>query len=183
MTGFWLVETVRKLRVYTGDGMGRNCMKYRKATLTDSLVIASMYRDLVFYIKNTAKDVYWDFEDFSLNTCNQIISEYFENDECCIIIAEEQDEVVGMIMLEIISCQLPISSYKRIGYISAAYVKEAYRGNGIMHKLEELSNDFFRSLSIKYVEVNYLTENKGAREAWNSLGYSTFREQGRKCII
>ena len=35
---------------------------------------------------------------------------------------------------------------------------------------------------INYVEVCYLPENEGAKEAWNSMGYQCFREQARKCI-
>lgn len=157
-------------------------MEYRNATVADSLEIANMYRELVFYIKNTAKDIYWDFDDFSVDTCEQIILEYIENDERCILVAVDEDRIMGMIMLEIISCHLPISSYKRIGYISAAYVEAEYRGKGIMHKLEELSIKFFIANSVKCVEVNFLTENKNAKKVWNSLGYVTFREQARKCI-
>ena len=45
-----------------------------------------------------------------------------------------------------------------------------------------MSTEFFRSLSIRYVEVNYLPANTGAKEAWNTLGYENFREQARKTI-
>ena len=45
-----------------------------------------------------------------------------------------------------------------------------------------MSNEFFRSISIKYVEVCYLPENDGAKEAWNAMGYKCFREQARKCM-
>ena len=86
------------------------------------------------------------------------------------------------LILEIIPCHMVLSSHKKVGYISAGYVKETHRRQGIMKKLEKLSNDFFRSLSIKYVEVCYLPENAGAKEAWNGMGYHCFREQERKCL-
>ena len=35
---------------------------------------------------------------------------------------------------------------------------------------------------INYVEVCYLPENEGAKEAWNTMGYQCFREQARKCV-
>ena len=75
-----------------------------------------------------------------------------------------------------------LCSQKKVGYISASYVKEEYRRQGIMKKLENLSNEFFRNLSIKYVEVCYLPKNAGAKEAWNGMGYHCFREQARKCL-
>ena len=65
---------------------------------------------------------------------------------------------------------------------SEGYIKEEYRRQGVMKKLEELSNEFFRGLSIKYVEVCYLPENAGAKEAWNARGYGCFCEQARKCL-
>ena len=67
-------------------------------------------------------------------------------------------------------------------WIEDIYVKEEYRKQGIMRELEKMSNDFFKGLGIKYVEVCYLPENEGAKEAWNSMGYQCFREQARKCV-
>lgn len=157
-------------------------MNYRKANLEDVTSAAILFRDLTFHIKNASKDVYWDFEELPLDLTEQAIKQYIENEESCILVAEEQEEIIAIMILEVIGCHLPISSHQRIGYIAAAYVKEAYRGQGVMKELEKLSNEFFKELSIKYVEVCYLPENKGAKEAWNAMGYHCFREQARKCI-
>ena len=157
-------------------------MNYRKATLNESAACAVLFRDLAFHIKNSSHDVYWDFEEMPLDMTEELIKQYISNEESCILVAEENEELVGMMILEVIPCHMPLCSHQRIGYIAAGYVKETYRHQGIMKNLESLSNDFFRSLSIKYVEVNYLPENAGAKEAWNSLGYHCFREQARKCI-
>ena len=74
-------------------------------------------------------------------------------------------------------------SGQKVGYIGAGYVKVEYRRKGIMRKLEKMSNEFFQTLGIKYVEVCYLPENDGAKEAWNSMGYQCFREQARKKVL
>ena len=157
-------------------------MNFRYAEKADLPAVTAMYRDLAFHIKNSSKDVYWDFEEFPMELGEQILCDYIRDPEKAIIVAADQDNLVGMIVLEVIGCHLPISSHQRIGYISAGYVAEAYRRRGIMRKLETMSSDFFRGLSIDYVEVNYLPENAGAKEAWNSLGYVNFREQARKHI-
>ena len=73
-------------------------------------------------------------------------------------------------------------SRQKVGYIGAGYVKEAYRKQGIMRELEKMSNDFYKDLGIKYVEVCYIPANTGSKEAWNSMGYQCFREQARKCV-
>ena len=157
-------------------------MIYRKATLTDVPGVAVLFRELAFHIKHSSKDVYWDFEEIPLDMTEVAVKGYIENEECCALVAEENGELVGLMLLEVIPCHMPLSSHQRIGYIAAGYVKETYRRQGVMKKLEEMSNEFFRSLSIKYVEVCYLPENTGAKEAWNSMGYKCFREQARKCI-
>ena len=150
--------------------------------LNDVTGTANMFRELAFHIKNTSKDAYWDFEEMPLDMTEQVIKGYIENEESCILVAEENEELIGMMILEVIPCHMVLSSHQKVGYIAAGYVKEEYRHQGVMKELEKMSNEFFRSLSIKYVEVCYLPENTGAKEAWNSMGYHCFREQARKCV-
>ena len=157
-------------------------MDYRKASLNDVRSVAVLFQDLTYHIKNSSKDVYWDFEELSLDTTEGVIKEYIENDESCILVAEKNDEIVGMMIVEIIPCHMVLCSHKKVGYIVAGYVKEEHRRKGIMKELEKLSNEFFRELSIKYVEVCYLPENAGAKEAWNGMGYRCFREQAGKSV-
>lgn len=157
-------------------------MNYRTARLEDAAQVAVLFRDLAFHIKHASKDPYWDFEEMPLDMTEQVIRGYIENEESSIVVAEENGDIVGMMILEVIPCHMVLSSHRKVGYIGAGYVKEAYRRQGIMRELEKLSNDFFRGLGIKYVEVCYLPENAGAKEAWNSMGYHCFREQARKCV-
>ena len=157
-------------------------MNYRKATLNDALDCAALFIELAFYIKYSSKDAYWDFEEMPLDMTEQVIKEYIKNEESCILVAEEKDDIVGMMILEVVPCHMVLCSHQKVGYIAGGYVKEEYRHQGIMKELEKLSNEFFRGLSIKYVEVCYLPENAGAKEAWNAMGYCCFREQARKCL-
>lgn len=157
-------------------------MNYRKATLEDSAQVAVLYKDLAFHIKHTSKDPYWDFEEFPVELAEQAIKEYIEGEESCVLVADENGELVGMMILEVIPCHMVLYSQQKVGYIGAGYVKEAYRKQGIMKELEKMSNDFYKELGIKYVEVCYIPENAGSKEAWNSMGYQCFREQARKCV-
>ena len=157
-------------------------MNCRYAELQDVPAINAMFRDLCFHIKESSKDPYWDFEDFPSEVGQTMIADYIQDKEKAAIVAEDNGQLVGMILLEVIGCHLPLSSHQRIGYIAAGYVKKDYREQGVMRKLEKVSTEFFRSLSIRYVEVNYLPANTGAKEAWNALGYENFREQARKSI-
>ena len=157
-------------------------MNYRKATLEDALQVAGLFRDLAFHIKNSSKDPYWDFEEMPLDMTTEVIKGYIAGEESCVLVAEENADIVGMMILEVIPCHMVLYSGQKVGYIGAGYVKEDYRRKGIMKELEKMSNDFFKDLGIKYVEVCYLPENAGAKEAWNAMGYKCFREQARKCV-
>ena len=157
-------------------------MIYRKARIEDALQVAALYRDLAFYIKNGTKDPYWDFEEMPLDLTAEVIKEYISGEESCVLVAEENNDIVGIMILEVIPCHMVLYSAQKVGYIGGGYVKEEYRRQGIMKELEKMSNDFYRELGIKYVEVCYLPENKGSKEAWNGMGYQCFREQARKCV-
>ena len=157
-------------------------MIYRKANLKDLSSVAILFRDLAFHIKHASKDVYWDFEEMPLDMTEQVIRGYIEGEESCVLVADENSDLVGMMILEVIPCHMVLSSHQKVGYIGAGYVKEEYRKQGIMRELEKMSNDFFKGIGIKYVEVCYLPENEGAKEVWNSMGYQCFREQARKCV-
>lgn len=157
-------------------------MNYREAALHDISGVAAMFRDLALHIKHSSGDPYWDFEDIPLDMAEHMIKEYIENEESCILVAEENEELVGMIILELIPCHMILCSHKKVGYIGAGFVKEGYRHQGVMKELEKRGHAFFRNLGIKYVEVCYLPENTGAKDAWNGMGYTCFREQARKCL-
>ena len=157
-------------------------MVYRKAELADAAEAARMYRALALHIRDSSGDPYWGFGDLPVEVAIEPITGYIQGAESCIYLAEENGKPVGMIILEVIPCHMPLSPYPRVGYIAAGYVKEEYRRRGIMKELEKRSHDFFRELGIEYVEVNYLPDNPGAKENWNALGYRCFREQARKRI-
>ena len=112
-------------------------MNCRYAELRDVPAITSMFRDLCFHIKESSNDPYWDFEDFPTELGQQIIEDYIQDKEKAAIVADDHGKLVGMILLEVIGCHLPLSSHQRIGYIAAGYVRKDYRKQGIMRTLEK----------------------------------------------
>ncbi len=73
----------------------------------------------------------------TLDVTEQVITEYIRNDESCILVAEENNEIIGMMILEIIPCHMVLSSHKKIGYIAAGYVKEKYLIKTIFKRRED----------------------------------------------
>ena len=157
-------------------------MEIREMKEHEAEQVAKLHNDLAYYIQKETGDAYFDFGILDLIGITKHLEEYTNHPTRKIYVAVEKGEIVGFIAGEIIRCYLPISSIRKVGYISGAYTLPAYRGRGIMKKLESYIINFFKQNEIAYVEVNFITDNSIAKNCWGDMGYSTFREQARKKI-
>ncbi len=157
-------------------------MDYRKAYSSEVEIIANLHNELAYYIQQQTHDDYWDFGKLETEGLKEYLKNIIAHEEAILLVAVEEQEIVGFLVGEIMTCHLPISSIKEVGYIAGAYVVEKYRGQGIMKNLEEQAVEFFINNGLKYVEVNFITNNVIAKESWKGMGYCTFREQARKFI-
>ena len=144
--------------------------------------VAKLHNELAYFIQKETKDDYWNFEILTTGVIGEHLKSFVNSQEGKILIAKENEKIVGFIAGEIIGCHLPISSIKKVGYISGAYVLDEYRGVGVMKNLEKLISEFFKNRGLDYVEVTFISKNLVARKCWNKLGYEVFREQARKKI-
>lgn len=157
-------------------------MDYREVLTEEIKAVVKLHNELAYFIQKETGDVYWDFDKLSEEETYAYLLSFIQGSECKICIACEDEKIIGFIMGEKVSCHLPISSIKKIGYISAAYVIPEYRNKGVMKELENRMINFFKESGIKYCEVNFLTYNAVAKTSWSAMGYQTFREQARKEI-
>ncbi len=144
--------------------------------------VAKLHNELAYFIQKETKDDYWNFEILTTQKISEHLKSFVNSQEGKILIAKENETIVGFISGEIIGCHLPISRIKKVGYISGAYVVDKYRGMGVMKNLEKLISEFFKNRGLDYVEVTFISKNLVARKCWNKLGYEVFREQARKKI-
>jgi len=149
---------------------------------SDLAQVAFLHNELAYFIKRETKDEYWDFEELNIEGISQHLKAFINSEERKVIIAEERGRIIGFIAGEVVSCHLPISSIRKVGYISGAYVLPEFRGKGVMRTLESEMVMFFQALGLKYAELNFLSRNHIARKSWEALGYEVFREQARKKI-
>lgn len=145
------------------------------------LEVAKLYNNLITAIKNETQDEYLLFDNLSAEDTSKML-ESIANDNSKRIYIARNERIAGFISGEIMSCFLPISKIKEVGYISGAFVLPEYRDKGILKKLESMLIGFFVSKNLSYIELNILSKNILAKETWSKLGYSTFREQMRKRI-
>ncbi len=157
-------------------------LEYREIQTIDIVEVAKLHNELAYHVQKETNDAYWDFDVLSEEDVSKHLATFIDLPDRKIYIARNNEKIAGFIAGEIMQCHLPISNVKKIGYISGAYVLPEYRGRGIMRFLEVLVIDYFKQYGIKYVELNFVSKNKIAKNNWENLGYRTFREQARKEI-
>ena len=155
-------------------------IEYRKILKEDIPIIAMLYIKLALYIKQETKDPYFETNGLSEQALICSLEKDIQDETKQIIVAIENDNIVGFIAGAIIDCFLPFSKVTKVGYITGAYVSEENRYNGIMKNLEKMITSYFMGHKLDYAELNVISNNFVGKKTWNKLGYITFREQMRK---
>lgn len=153
---------------------------YRKADISESYKIAELYNEFLCDLRDVSKDIYFDFEELSVQEREKLLKDRFNADKGLVVVAEVDGNIVGFISMTIINCFMVVSSIKDIGYIEAGYVKPGYRRLGITRKLENMVEEFLKEKGIRYLELFTLMNNEIANNSWSKLGFIPFRQQWRK---
>lgn len=153
---------------------------YRRAEIGESRKIAEIYNEFLCDLRDIGRDVYFDFEELSVEDREELLRDRFDKDKGLVVVAEAQGEIVGFISMTIINCFMIVSSVKEIGYIEAGYVKPSFRRMGITARLEKMVEEFLREKGIRYLELFTLLDNEIANTSWSRLGFVPFRQQWRK---
>lgn len=153
---------------------------YRKADISESYKIAELYNEFLCDLRDVSKDIYFDFEELSVQEREELLKDRFNADMGLVVVAETDGNIVGFISMTIINCFMIVSSIKDIGYIEAGYVKPDYRRLGITRKLENMVEEFLKEKGIRYLELFTLMNNEIANNSWSKLGFIPFRQQWRK---
>lgn len=146
--------------------------------------LVSLYVRFINYLRYDCNETYFTYND----NMEAELHKYFEkklNDPYHIVyLAKEKDKIMGFIAGDMRPSFFSYASLGLNGYISAIYVEEAYRKKDLSKKLEtHIEEKFFRKHNAQYIELHCLSNNKRAKNLWQSLGYETFREQLRKKLI
>lgn len=155
---------------------------YEQAGFEDLHEVAELYNEFLFSLKDITRDPYFDFADLSVKDRAKLLKDRYLEDKGLVIIArnDEDGSIIGFLSMARMNCFLMVSSVREIGYIEGAYVRKAYRRQGILSRLESMLTDRLRELGIRYVELNTIANNQMANDSWSNLGYRVFRQQWRK---
>lgn len=163
-------------------------LKFSFAKREEMRDVAVAYNEFLFALKKSTEieDVYFGFTKLDVDRRKELLLERLDNSRGQVILVRDEDgsdDIIGFISYSIIECFLVVSPIKEIGYIDGAFVRDEYRKEGILKRLDSMVVEDLRSKGIRYLELNTLVDNIKANEAWTSLGYRTFRQQWRKDIL
>ena len=156
--------------------------KIRELTIFDIEKVAELYNELAYYVQSETSDPYFDFKQLSIDEISSYLKGTLYKENFKTYVVEYENSIIGFISGEIVSCFLPISTTRKIGYINGCYINEHHRKQGLTKTLLNHLVEFFKKSRIKYVELHYIVGNSEAEKAWTSLGFSTFRIQMRKTL-
>jgi ribosomal protein S18 acetylase RimI-like enzyme len=113
------------------------------------------------------------FRDSAIKVLNDI--------NAVIFVAEEKDEIVGLITGKI-SDNGAIILPEKIGYVSIIVVLPKYRRKGIARQLWNRLNEWFLSKGIEEVQLYIVPENEEAKGFWKDCGFNILLERWKKHI-
>ncbi len=110
-----------------------------------------------------------------------IVSEWLEDPETQVFLAEEGGGVVGYIRAGVESAP-EYSSEKKIGVVFDSYVEEEYRRQGIAGELFAAALTWFKKKKARSIELNVDCRNEGAIALWRELGFREIKLRMRRPI-
>lgn len=145
-------------------------MIIRNADLNDVTQILSVYRELF--------DTVSDLEPEFFRKADQeqsFIEDIISNPNAEIILAVEDDKVLGFVLLNI-QYAPPYNVFipQRYLYIMDIAVRQGARNKGIGKKLLSASEDWARVRNINKLELSVLLNNTNARTLYEKYGYRAY---------
>ena len=146
-------------------------IKVREATKDDLDDVANLWEKLAEHHADLSDDftLAWD----SKRRWSKYLREKFAEISTKLIVAEEDDEIVGF-MLCMLSPNIPIYKERKLGIISDAYVEAERRKRGVTNKMFDVALKWFKKNKVKTVELRVAMMNPEAQAVWKSLGFAPF---------
>jgi ribosomal protein S18 acetylase RimI-like enzyme len=117
-----------------------------------------------------------------ISTMREYVRESIEREVPYMLVAKEENNVVGFITFKILETPYFASNIKKSGQIIELFVDLKHRKNGIGTLLTQAVEKFFKEKGISYVIVQSSTNNPGAANFYHAEGYTSRQTQHFKSI-
>lgn len=88
-----------------------------------------------------------------------------------ILVAKEQDELVGFITFKITNADYLDTNIKRYGEVIELFVSDEHRRKGVGRMLLQTAERYFNEKEVEWVELQVSTFNTNAIDAYEHMGY------------
>ena len=144
-------------------------MKIRKATIKDTEEISKLMREYDFYENKLDQNV----SISSIKEIKKDIKEFFKNKSVLFLIAEEYQEIIG-----IISVSIDKRGKMKIGRIQDIIVKKEHRGKNVGKTLVEGAEKYFKRNSCIKIQSFVREKNINAQKFWKNQGFNFEKAKG-----
>jgi GNAT superfamily N-acetyltransferase len=153
----------------------------RIATYEDFEFLVSRMEMLVLHVQRTSQDVYLSrLEETYTEKFAPWFEEAINSESYAVFVAENGRNCVGFVMGEISGPFIQGSKIKKIGKVDLCWVEPPMREKGVASALVKTLERWFKDKNIEYAELQYLTGNSEAENAWGKMGYKPYRIASRK---
>lgn len=150
-------------------------MEIRKAISSDIPALIDLFQQVQGIHVSLFPEV---FKELDLQASSEWFDERLNEEDTVILISFDETGIHGYLLLEVVESPEHLCCYARkCVYIGQICVAEEFRGKGLGKMLVEEAKGVARDRGIDRVELNVWSENKNARDAFASLGFSTYNEK------
>lgn len=143
-------------------------IQYRKAEREDFPKVAALFIEMLQTIYQKE-----DVEGYE----EGYLDRFVESKEDWIIVAEENEEVVAFLSIEV------HHEPKDYIYLDDFSVTTDYRGCGIGTKMLKQAEEYGKSLQLPSMFLHVEKENKKAYQLYTRIGYQIYEDQGNRLLM
>lgn len=117
------------------------------------------------------------FKEYNYASMKSFFKSIIRNDNFIFLLLEDDHEAVGYAWIEVVDHQeTPFTKAYRSVYVHHISVDETKRSKGYGTKLMDKIYEISISKGIELVQLDYWSENQGAKNFYEKLGFTRYRE-------
>lgn len=148
----------------------------RRATISDAETLARLWKELADYHADLAPE--FALVPQSATLFLNHLSDLIQNQDCCILLAEDEGAAVGFIS-GMIQENPPVFSERWVGHISNALVTARLRRRGVGRQLVGGMKEWFGERGISVIHLSAAVANPAGIEFWHDMGFRDYMTRMR----
>jgi GNAT superfamily N-acetyltransferase len=156
---------------FLGNGLG---MEVRKARLAEVRRVARLWEKLMLFHQELDPE-YYALRRNARRAWMRFARKIVRSKSGMLLVALDDNKIVGYALGFLKRASL-VLKLQRVGFVSDAFVEEAYRRKGIARKLFKALMDWFERKGLEWVELQVDSRNEVGVRVWERLGLDEVRK-------